>query len=60
MIQETAVERANSVFGKLDVNEDGVVNEEEFVSGCINDERLASLLNTGSTHQTLESEDLEK
>ena len=54
--KEMAVERADSVFGKLDVNGDGVLNEEEFVMGCMADERLASLLNTGSTQQTEEEE----
>ena len=55
--KETAVERANSVFEKLDVNDDGILDEEEFIEGCINDERIASLLNTGSAHLSLEEEE---
>ena len=47
-VQETAIERANAVFEKLDVNDDGSLDEQEFVDGCMNDERLAQLLNTGS------------
>ena len=50
------MERANAVFEKLDVNDDGILNEQEFVSGCMNDERIASLLNTGSTHLTIDEE----
>ena len=50
------MERANAVFEKLDVNDDGILNEQEFVSGCMNDERIASLLNTGSTHLTVDEE----
>ena len=49
--QETAVERACGVFERLDVNEDGELSEQEFVQGCLNDERLAGLLNTGSAVQ---------
>ena len=54
------MERAHSVFEKLDVNSDGLLNEQEFVDGCLTDQRIASLLNTGSTHQTLEEEQEEK
>ena len=46
--QECAVEKAEAVFEKLDINEDGNLDEKEFVEGCLNDERLAKLLNTGS------------
>ena len=50
------MERANAVFEKLDVDRDGTLDEQEFVSGCLNDERIASLLNTGSTHLTIDEE----
>ena len=45
------MERACGVFERLDVNEDGELSEQEFVQGCLNDERLAGLLNTGSAVQ---------
>ena len=48
-LQETAVERANEVFAALDLNEDGTLDEQEFVEGCMKDQSLAQLLNTGST-----------
>ena len=46
------MERANAVFDKLDTDNSGTIEEQEFVSGCLNDERIASLLNTGSAHLT--------
>ena len=36
------------MFEKLDVNDDGELNEDEFVVGCLNNESLANLLNTGT------------
>ena len=51
------MERANVVFEKLDTDNSGTIDQEEFVSGCINDERIASLLNTGSADLALEEED---
>ena len=56
-LQETAIERANAVFEKLDVNDDGSLDEQEFVDGCMNDERLAQLLNTGSGQQHINLEE---
>ena len=44
------------VFEKLDRDNSGTIDQEEFVSGCINDERIASLLNTGSAHLTIDEE----
>ena len=49
MIQDIAEERAASVFRQLDENNDLVVNEEEFVSGCLKDSSLAKLLNGTTT-----------
>ena len=57
ILQETAIERANDVFEKLDVNDDGSLDEQEFVDGCMNDERLAQLLNTGSGQQHINLEE---
>ena len=33
----------------MDVNDDGELNEDEFVNGCLKDETLANLLNTGAS-----------
>ena len=35
MCQDIAEERAEMVFQQLDVNEDGELNEEEFISGAL-------------------------
>ena len=59
-LQETAIERANSIFEKLDVNDDGSLDEQEFVDGCMNDERVAQLLNTGSGQQHINLEEAEE
>ena len=47
-MQDTANEKAASVFRMLDRNDDGELNEDEFVRGCLRDDRLRSLLNSGS------------
>ena len=60
VVQETAIERANAVFEKLDVNDDGSLDEQEFVDGCMNDERLAQLLNTGSGQENINLEEEEE
>ena len=54
------MERANAVFEKLDVNDDGSLDEQEFVEGCMNDERLAQLLNTGSGQQHINLDEEEE
>ena len=38
--ETVAVERAESVFGNLDINNDGDITEEEFVKGCMEDEEM--------------------
>ena len=45
--QDTANERSVAVFRMLDKDDDGELDEEEFVAGCLRDERLRSLLNSG-------------
>ena len=45
--QDTANERSEAVFQMLDKDDDGELDEEEFVAGCLRDERLRNLLNSG-------------
>ena len=42
--ETVAVERAETVFGNLDINNDGDVTEEEFVKGCMEDEEMVKML----------------
>ena len=42
------------MFEKLDVNDDGELNEDEFVKGCLKDESLTSLLNTGASGEQVD------
>ena len=37
--QDTANERSEAVFQMLDKDDDGELDEEEFVAGCLRDER---------------------
>ena len=46
--QDTAVEKAVEVFEALDVDHDGELDEEEFVSGCMKNKDLANILNCAS------------
>ena len=45
--QESAKSRAEDIFSVLDFNGDGQLEEDEFLSGCLNDDELISLLNAG-------------
>ena len=36
--------RTRDIFQKMDTNSDGVLSQEEFVRGCMNDETLYKLL----------------
>ena len=38
----------------MDVNDNGELNEDEFVGGCLKDESLANLLNTGASEELKE------
>jgi Ca2+-binding EF-hand superfamily protein len=38
------MERTSTIFESLDINGDGELNEEEFVEGCLNNKKLANLL----------------
>ena len=58
--QDTALERATAVFALLDVNDDGELNEDEFVEGCLKDQNLINLLNseTCSENRVLTTEQM--
>jgi len=38
------VSRAQDIFNKMDTNQDGVLSKDEFVRGCLSDEKLYKLL----------------
>lgn len=42
--QMEADERAMNIFRMMDKNSDGVLSQDEFIDGCINDEQLYQLL----------------
>ena len=39
-----ADERARKIFRRMDVNRDGLLTEEEFLRGCLEDDELSKLL----------------
>ena len=39
-----ADERARKIFLRMDVNKDGLLTEEEFVRGCLEDDELSKML----------------
>ena len=45
--QDAAIERSKTVFRLLDKDGSGELDEDEFVRGCLRDERLRELLNSG-------------
>jgi len=45
---EDATERADRIFKTLDINDDGTLEEDEFVKGCMEDEEMMELLNSGA------------
>ena len=54
VLQDVAMERTSTIFERLDINGDGELNEDEFVEGCLNNKKLANLLNTGASEKTEE------
>ena len=40
----SAEEKTKSIFAKMDDNNDGTLNEEEFINNCLQDEELCRLL----------------
>ena len=46
--QDSAEERAKSIFAKMDENGDGQLTQEEFLKGCLQDEELSKMLAPGT------------
>ena len=49
--QELAPVRARQIFDILDNNGDGELEEEEFITGCLEDQELISFLNSGGLEE---------
>ena len=47
---DSAREKAEDIFSRMDENGDGHVTEDEFVSGCLQDEEISKML-TPNTSQ---------
>merc|ERR1719278_470023 len=43
-LTESAEERAQNIFSRMDDNGDGHLTEEEFLSGCMQDDELSKML----------------
>ena len=41
---DSAEERAKNIFSRMDENGDGHLTEDEFLSGCLQDEELSKML----------------
>lgn len=46
-LQDSAEERAQRIFKKMDINHDGALTEQEFIKGCLNDDDLTKILTAG-------------
>jgi len=46
--------RTQEIFNRMDVNRDGVLSKDEFIRGCLGDERLFKLLACSSGGQGVE------
>ena len=49
--------RAGQIFDILDINGDGELDEDEFIAGCLEDQELISLLNSGGLEELAPRED---
>ena len=49
--------RAGQIFDILDINGDGELEEDEFIAGCLEDQELISLLNSGGLEELAPRED---
>lgn len=43
-LSDEPIARTQDIFDKMDTNHDGVLSKDEFVRGCLNDEKLYKLL----------------
>ena len=48
--------RAGQIFDILDINGDGELEEDEFIAGCLEDQELISLPNSGGLEELTPSE----
>jgi len=46
--------RTKEIFDRMDVNRDGVLSKDEFIRGCLGDERLFKLLACSSGAPSVE------
>ena len=51
-IGESPITRTQDIFEKMDTNQDGVLSKDEFVRGCLGDDKLFKLLAYSSEEQT--------
>ena len=51
-LQELGRERARKIFVFLDVDNDGELDEKEFLEGCLSNQSLFDLLNSGRRTST--------
>ena len=56
-LQLNAGEKAAMIFGDLDIDGNGTVDEDEFIRGCLKDNDFVMLLNSGGIDPEEEEED---
>ena len=56
-LQLNAGEKAAMIFGDLDIDGNGTVDEDEFIRGCLKDNHFVMLLNSGGIDPEDDEED---
>lgn len=56
-LQLNAGEKAAMIFGDLDIDGNGTVDEDEFIRGCLKDNDFVMLLNSGGIDPEDDEED---
>ena len=56
-LQLNAGEKAAMIFGDLDIDGNGTVDEDEFIKGCLKDNDFVMLLNSGGIDPEEDEED---
>ena len=56
-LQLNAGEKAAMIFGDLDIDGNGTVDEDEFIRGCLKDNDFVMLLNSGGIDPEEDEED---